>query len=125
MDEDVAEATSPDPAGKLSPRVVERLAAVDGRSPLEVVVEMQPVAVPSTGSRASRVEAVKAGFERELAGVAERIAAVGGQVLETAWINQTVRSSIPAAELVRVAEDDAVAAIDLPRPLEPDAGLPD
>lgn len=113
-----------DPAAKLSPRVTERLAAVDGRSPVEVVVELQPVAVPATGSRASRTEAVKAGFEEELRGVAERIAAAGGEVLGTAWINQTVRGSIPAAQVVRVAEDDAVTAIDLPRPLEPDRGTP-
>lgn len=114
-----------DPAAKLSARVTERLASLDAGSPVEVVVEMQPVETPSGGSRASRIEAVKAGFEQELRGVAERIAAVGGEVLETAWINQTVRSSIPAAELVRVAEDEAVAAIDLPRPLEPDLGTSD
>jgi hypothetical protein len=122
VDEQVA---GRDPVAKLSSRVTERLAAVDERSPLEVVVEMQPVAVPATGSRTSRIEAVKAGFEEELRGVAERIAAVGGEVLETAWINQTLRGSIPAAELVRVAEDDAVTAIDLPRPLQPDGGTSD
>jgi hypothetical protein len=114
-----------DPVAKLSPRVTERLASLDGRSPVEVVVEMLPVEIPATGSRASRIEAVRAGFEQELRRVAERITAAGGEVLETAWINQTVRSSIPAAGLVRVAEDHAVTAIDLPRPLEPDSGLPD
>lgn len=122
MDKDLVER---DPVAKLSPRVTERLASLEERSPVEVVVEMQPVAVPSTGSRTSRIEAVKAGFEQELRGVAERIAAVGGEVLDTAWINQTVRSSIPAAELVRVAEEDAVVAIDLPRPLIADSGVPD
>ena len=110
-----------DPLAKLSPGVTERLATVDGRSPVEVVVEMKPIAVPATGSRRDRVEAVKAGFEQELDSVAATIAAVGGRVLETAWINQTVRSSLPAEEVLRVAADDAVAAIDLPRPLTPDA----
>jgi hypothetical protein len=110
-----------DPVTKLSPRVTERLASLGGRGPVEVVVEMQPVAVPATGSRASRIDAVKAGFEQELGGVVERIAAVGGEVLETAWINQTVRSSIPAAELLRVAQHAAVTGIDLPRPLAADS----
>jgi len=110
-----------DPVTKLSSRVAEQLASVDGMSPVEVIVEMQPVAVPSTGSRGDRVAAVKAGFEQELRGLAETIAAVGGRVLETAWINQTVRSSLPASEVLRVAADDAVAGIDLPRPLTPDA----
>jgi len=114
-----------DPGTKLSPRVTEQLAAVDGMSPVEVIVEMQPVAVPSSGSRGERVAAVKAGFERELRSVAETIAAAGGRVLETAWINQTVRSSLPASEVLRVAADDAVAGIDLPRPLSPDVGTLD
>lgn len=118
-------AVDKDPVAKLSPGVAERLASVDGQSPVEVIVEMQPIAVPSTGSRRDRIEAVKAGFEQELRTVAEAIAAVGGRVLDTAWINQTVRSSIPAAKVLRVAEDDAVAGIDLPRPLSPDAGTPD
>jgi hypothetical protein len=117
----VERAVDKDPLAKLSPRVTEQLAAVDGRSPVEVVVEMQPVAVPVTGSRQDRAEAMKAGFEQELHSVAATIAAVGGRVLETAWINQTVRSSLPAEEILRVAADDAVAAIDLPRPLTPDA----
>jgi hypothetical protein len=113
------------PVAKLSPSVAERLASVDGQTPVEVIVEMQPVDVPSTGSRRDRIEAAKAGFEQELRGVAETIAAVGGRVLATAWINQTVRSSIPAAEILRVAEDDMVAGIDLPRPLSADTGTPD
>jgi hypothetical protein len=104
-----------DPVAELSLRVTERLASLDGRSPVEVVVEMQPVAVPASGSRASRIEAVRTGFEEELRGVAERIAAAGGEVLETAWINQTVRGSIPAGEVVWVAEDDAA-------PLAPASG---
>ncbi|SDD47917.1 hypothetical protein SAMN05660690_4318 [Geodermatophilus telluris] len=110
------------PAGKLTARVAERLAQAGAGSPVEVVVELRPVEVPVTGSRAERTRAVRAAFERELAGVAERIAAAGGVVLETAWVDQTVRGSVPAAGLLAVAEDDAVTAIDLPRPLQPDAG---
>jgi hypothetical protein len=106
-----------DPAAKLSHRLTIRLGAVKGSSPIEVIVELRPVAVPHSGSRRQRIEAAKAGFEHELREVAEKIAAAGGHVIETAWINQTVRSSIPAAELQRVAEDDVVAAIDLPQPL--------
>jgi len=90
---------------------------VNGSSPIEVIVELRPVAVPDFGSRGERVQAAKAGFERELSGVAEKIAAVGGHVIETAWLSQSVRSSIPAAALHQVAEDDVVTAIDLPRPL--------
>jgi hypothetical protein len=121
----VESAVPKDPLTKLTPRVTERLASVDGQGAVEVVVELHPVTVPATGSRQDGIAAVRAGFEQELRGLAETIAAVGGRVLETAWINQSVLSSIPAAELLRVAADDAVASIDLPRPLSPDAGPPD
>lgn len=106
-----------DPAAKLSPRLTSRLDSVSGSSPVEVIVELRPVAMPEHGSRSERIEAAKAGFEQELRGVEQTITAVGGHVIETAWINQVVRSSIPAAAVHRVAEDDDVAAIDLPRML--------
>lgn len=106
-----------DPAAKLSHRLASRLGSMKESSLIEVIVELRPVAVARSGSRTQRIEVAKAGFEQELREVAEKIAAVGGRVIETAWINQTVRSSIPAGELQRVAEDDVVAAIDLPQPL--------
>jgi hypothetical protein len=107
-------------AAKLSPRLVAELGAVDESSEVEVIVELQPVETPPAGSRQERIAAMKAGFERELRPVAERILQAGGQVLETAWLNQTVRSRIPAGQVPRVAEDEVVSAIDLPRKLEPD-----
>jgi hypothetical protein len=110
-----------DPAAKLSDRVTERLSSADESSPIEVIVELHPVDVSATGSRQQRIAAVKAGFERELQDVAEKITEAGGQVLETAWLNQTVRSVIPAGRLSQVAETDAVTGIDLPRPLQADA----
>jgi hypothetical protein len=108
-------------ADKLSPRLVERLEMVDRVTPIEVVVELRPLdpgALP-VGSRHERVAALREAFQRELAPVAERIEAAGGSVLETAWLNQTVRSRIPAGQLGRVADDDAVVTIDLARPIHP------
>lgn len=103
---------------KLSQRLVEELGAVDEASEVEVVVELQPVQTPQAGSRQERIAAMKERFERELRPVAERIAQAGGRVVETAWLNQTIRSRLPAGEVPRVAEDEAVGAIDLPRRLE-------
>jgi hypothetical protein len=107
--------------GKLSPRLVECLESVDRVTPIEVVVELQPVDVTAlpAGSRHERVAALQAAFQRELAPVAQRIEAAGGTVLETAWLNQTVRSRLPAGALRSVAEEVAVHAIDLPHPIYP------
>jgi hypothetical protein len=111
-----------DAAAKLSPRLADRLHAMPGSGPIEVIVELQATPVATSGSRKQRIEASKAEFEQELRIVTETIAAAGGQVIETAWINQTVRSCIPAANIEQVAQDDGVAAIDLPQPLHAEGG---
>jgi hypothetical protein len=105
---------------KLSARLVQRLEAEDPGRPVDVVVELVPVDVPTEGTRRERTAAMKETFERDLASVAERIEAAGGEVLESAWINQTVRSRIPAGQVPEVAEADAVSRVDLPTTLEPD-----
>ena len=107
-------------AAKLSSRLAERIDSVDESSPVEVIVELHPAAMPTWGSRQERIAAVKEDFQRELESVAEKITAAGGQVLEAAWLNQTVRTRIPAGEVPRVAEDEAVSSIDLPKALEPE-----
>jgi hypothetical protein len=105
---------------KLSPQLRQELGGVDKSSQVEVIVELRPVEMPEAGSRQESIAAMKEGFERELRPVADKIIQAGGQVLETAWLNQTVRSRIPAREVSRVAEHEAVSAIDLPHKLEPD-----
>jgi hypothetical protein len=105
---------------KLSPQLRQELDAVEASSQVEVIVELQPVEMPKAASRQERMAAMKEGFERELRPVAERIIQAGGQVLETAWLNQTVRSRIPAHEVSHVAEHETVSGIDLPHKLEPE-----
>ena len=105
---------------KLSPRLQQELDAIDDSSPVEVIVELQPLDLPKTGSRQQRMAAAKQRFDHEVQSVVDKITEAGGQVLETAWLNQTVRSRIPAREVPRVAEDDTVSAIDLPGTITPE-----
>lgn len=111
--------------GKLSPRLEQRLEGMDATEPLEVIVELQPVSLPSTGTRQERIEAAKGGFERDLDTIAAVVAEAGGRVLESAWLNRTLRALIPPDGLDRVVANELVQAIDLPRPLEPDAQPPE
>jgi hypothetical protein len=106
---------------KLSPRLRHELGAVDESSQVEVIVELQSVEMPKAASRQESMAAMKEGFERELRPVAAKIIEAGGQVLETAWLNQTVRSRIPAREVSHLAEHEAVSGIDLPHKLEPES----
>jgi hypothetical protein len=105
---------------KLSPRLRQELGAIDESSHLEVIIELQPLEMPKAASRQERMAAMKEGFERELRPVAEKIIQAGGQVLETVWLNQTVRGRLPAGSVEQVAEDETVSGIDLPHKLEPD-----
>ena len=105
---------------KLSPRLQQELDAIDDSSPVEVIVELQPLDLPKTGSRQERMAAAKRRFELEVQSVVDKITEAGGQVLETAWLNQTVRSRIPAGGVPSLAEDDTVSGIDLPSRLAPE-----
>ncbi len=108
-------------ATKLSPRLAEHIESVDKGSVVDVVVELNTLDVPNSGSRQERVASLREGFERELVPVAETVVAAGGQVVETAWINQTMRSRIPAGQVSRLAEEETVSYIDLPEILEAEA----
>ena len=111
-----------DPAEKVGPSLARRIAAADAQGQVEVVIELTgDVEVPADGTRQQRIAAARSSFERDVAAVSDRIEAAGGEVLETAWLNRTLRGRLPAATVVRVAADDAVAAIDLPHTIQPDA----
>lgn len=106
---------------KLSPRLAEHLESVDEGSVIDVIVELNVLDVPKSGSREERVASLKEGFERELRPVANTVAAVGGQVVDTAWVNQTMHGRIPAGQVSRLAEEEMVSHIDLPVMLRAEA----
>lgn len=105
----------------LGRQLTERIAIADAAEPVEVVIELAGSTPTSAGSRQERIAAARTAFENDLDAVRGTIAAAGGEVLEAAWINRTVRGSVPAGALAELAADERVAAIDLPRRLEPDA----
>lgn len=105
-----------DPADKVTPRLAELLSTRPDA--VEVVVELRPLGWPDGGTRQERVAALRDAFAAELGPVAERITAAGGEVLESAWINQTLRVRLPAAAVDEVAASGAVVRIDLLTTLE-------
>lgn len=109
---------------KLTRGLAERAERCPGGELLDVVVELHPAAGTHEGaaSRAERVSRAREAFQREAAPVESTIQALGGEVLGTAWINQTLRARVPAEALPRLASLDAVTALDLPHALERDSG---
>lgn len=97
--------------------------------PVEVVIELAGAPVTSSGpatsgSRAERVAAAQAAFDRDVDAVRRTVAAAGGEVLDTVWLNRTVRGRVPAGGIAAVAADERVAVVDLPRRIELDASPP-
>jgi hypothetical protein len=91
---------------------------------VDVVVELAtPEAVERTeGARADRVAVMKESFDREAQPVESVIRDSGGQVVDTAWLNQTIRAKVPVEAVRRLCDVDSVAVVDSPRGLEPETG---
>jgi hypothetical protein len=109
--------------GKVTSALASKLeeGGVDGL--LEIVVELAGPAAPAAvgrGDRRAAMEAMKEGFRAVAAPVEQAIRSSGGEVTGRAWINNTLRARVPARSLPRIVEQEAVTAVDVPRPLEPE-----
>lgn len=110
---------------KLTPDLSERLTGAAADDVLDVVVELRAGDAPDEGRPLSRQEEIsyrKEAFGEEALPVEETIQRAGGEVVERAWINQTVLARVPARGVDELSELDGVAAIDVPRTLEAEGG---
>jgi hypothetical protein len=82
-----------------------------------VIVELPPVIVEPRGSRAERTARAVSSFLAIAGPVKAAIESLGGEVIDEAWINSTLKCRIPATALKALAERDDVKKIDLPRSL--------
>jgi hypothetical protein len=88
---------------------------------VEVIIELTPIDTTamrdSDTPRNAKIASIQDAFQKELQPVREAILSAGGDVMDAAWINSTVKARIPAANIYTLANLDAVTAIDLPRNL--------
>jgi hypothetical protein len=106
------------PRQKVSPRLRAKLDDADSKQDVEVVIALAPPELQGEGSRGQKIAVAKERFEKEVASMSERIASSGGEVIDTAWINSTIRSRLPAEQVDDLAGDDQVVGVDLPSKLE-------
>jgi hypothetical protein len=69
---------------------------------------------------AASVPALQASFAERAAPVEAAVADLGGEVVDRAWINSTLRVKIPADALPKLSAVPGVTALDAPRPLTED-----
>jgi hypothetical protein len=112
-------------AAKLKPDLAAQVAQAASDDVLDVVVELDPQAGPDAAAPQSRSEQIalrKEAFSRDVAPVEETVREVGGEVVDRAWINQTVLARVPARGVEQLSELNKVAVLDVPHTLEPDVG---
>jgi hypothetical protein len=107
-------------AGKVSQELADHIAASEAGRSLDVIIQLQPLEMATIGSRQDRIAASREAFERELEPVAEAIESVNGHVLDTVWLNQTVRAAVPAEAVDALTTAPGVVRISLPTRIEPD-----
>jgi hypothetical protein len=106
------------------PKVTSALAADVRRhpdsEPIDVVVELKPTPMPGSGSRGERIAQARSAFERQADAVRRLIVDVGGEVLASAWINQTLQTRLPKQALEQLAGDDRITRLDVNRVITAD-----
>jgi hypothetical protein len=111
----VQEVSVTDEASKVSERLAAALAVTPPEDAVEVIIELRvPVESPDAlpGSRAERIAARRAAFEEWSASVTEHLRSVGGELVDKAWLNSTLKGIVRAHTVPELAEDDKVERID-------------
>jgi len=123
------------PDAKLTDQLRARLLATAPEEPVELLAELTATAAPPTTApptteppttappdRAAIIAARRAAFEARLAPLERSVAALGGEVVDHTWLNETLRVRLPAGQVAQLAALDPVERLDLPQPIQPDAG---
>jgi hypothetical protein len=90
-------------------------------STVEVIVELQHTSYPSSSlSKQERIKSIKQSFNTDLEIISNVLQDKGGKIIDSAWINKTVKLMIPVNGLTDLANIKSVEIIDLPQQLKLD-----
>lgn len=106
---------------KVSPALAVRLEHAAGDEWLDVVVAVRssdhPTANPISGTRAERIAAMRREFAEDSRPVLHVIERLGGRVVETIWLNQSLAVRLRASQIPELQMIDSVLSVDLAQPL--------
>jgi hypothetical protein len=109
------------PNSKVSPALADRLAHAAADEWLEVVVEVRSIPPPeqtsSSRTRGQGILASRETFAEESRPVQRAVQALGGQVTDTIWLNQSLAVRLPAGQVPQLQAVESVLLLDLPHPL--------
>lgn len=109
---------------KLSHDLTERIEHAEAAELVDLVVELHPAAAGAgdDAPREARIAAARDAFGLASSPVEQAIRSVGGEVVGTAWINQTLRARVPAGAVASLAALPEIRLLDVARPLTADRG---
>ena len=106
---------------KLTPGLIERLDAAAADPFIDVILELHPQSsarpTDKALSRAEAIAATKRHFSEAAAPVEQHVTRLGGEILERAWINGSIRARVLASSVRQLADADGIASIDVPHEL--------
>jgi hypothetical protein len=109
---------------KLTDKLVEHIESTVAGDMLDIIVELDPargqeiMSGSAELSRQDRISKLREDFTDQAAAVAAAIEKAGGEVLDHAWINKTLKVRVPVESIDRITEDKEVTAVDLPHGIE-------
>ncbi len=106
-------------SAKVTPELAQTLDSASEQGLVDVVVELEPDEAPDepAGDRATKVAHRKRRFEEHATPVHALIESLGGEVVDKAWINRTIRARMPARAVPELAQAGAIASLDEPHRL--------
>jgi len=105
---------------KLTQQLRDRLDSAPDESLVDVVLEIHAGEAPAATADASRQRRIAAARERFLEAILPIEASIhrlGGEVVDRAWLNHTVRARIPVGTLDQLADTEGVVSVDVSAPL--------
>lgn len=108
---------------KISSELAKHLENPDqGENSIDVVVELTRESVQKGGdySRQQKITALKESFSQKKSAVERVVEEAGGQILEQAWLNQTLQIRVPAHSINSLCEIEDVILLDIPHSLMAD-----
>ncbi len=108
---------------KITATLKSYLQTSQSESEVEVVIELNPIStteMPENFSRNEKINHLKNAFNNDMQAVVTEVSKQGGNIINSVWLNQTIKASVPAKSIEEIAKLKEVNAIDLPNRITKD-----
>jgi hypothetical protein len=111
---------------KLTAELTQQLQRTEDSEMMDVVIEVEPEnSAPESFayqslSRQERITALQENFAKQSAPVEDAIEQAGGEVLDRAWINQTLKVRVPVESIPKISEHENIYTVDVLHSIEKD-----